>query len=68
MSVTYRKELYCICKWCYEELMLDQLDVKTKYTNIRTLKAEARRKGWHLDRNECWCPECSKRKGGKAYE
>jgi len=66
MPVTYRRELLLECDNqdsleydCHRELMLDQLDARTK----AGMEKYARRRGWVIQGNMCLCPHCSSKMG-----
>ena len=71
--ITWRKELHFTCTNfldgdnyypdCVVDLILDQLDAKTK----KGMFSKAKKLGWTWNDNKtiCYCPDCSKNKKGK---
>ena len=52
--ITWRTELLFECDICSEQLILDQLDAKTK----KGMFAVAKKEGWERGKSNCICPEC----------
>ena len=61
MPVTWRREFYLECdgKDCNATLMLDDMDTPFKNPTVKTFRRVAEKSGWRIDRNNCWCPDCS---------
>jgi hypothetical protein len=68
MGITWRTELHLTCdvydldpvmyhKDCEQELLMDQMDAKTKKVMFRV----AKKAGWTWDDECCLCPSCSKK-------
>ena len=57
MAVTWRRELYFDCDSCSTNLCLDQVDAYTK----RGMFAIAKREGWVVKGDMCWCPKCAEK-------
>lgn len=70
MSVTWRTELHFTCDEeaynpsCEGELMLDQLDAKTKKGMFRI----AEREGWIRVGDKCYCPSCAEKQSAPVAE
>lgn len=60
MPITWRRELSLSCESCSHEDYFDDIDAHNiKNPTPKTFERIAKKRGWKIVKNKCWCPNCS---------